>query len=111
MTGRLAGRREPAEQSYFQRLFALIDRTPPELFTSLRELETKMSFPKALSPLEEVDFLNRSPYYSQWRAAVADVFVALTGRSLGDACGFQHRHRHSLNPRLGDTGITRSRTR
>jgi len=67
----------PAEQSYFQRLFSLVERTPADLFTPLREIETKMAFPKALSPLEEVDFLNRSPYYSQWRAAVADVFSKL----------------------------------
>lgn len=67
----------PAEQSYFQRLFALVERTPPELFQPLRDIEAKMGFPKALSPLEEVDFLNRSPYYSQWRAAVAEVFSKL----------------------------------
>ena len=67
----------PAEQSYFQRLFALIERTPQDLFGRLREIEARMGFPKALSPLEEVDFLNRSPYYSEWRAAVAEVFSRL----------------------------------
>ena len=67
----------PAEQSYFQRLFTLIDRTPAAFFQPLRDIETKMAFPKALAPLEEVDFLNRSPYYSEWRAAVANVFSKL----------------------------------
>jgi hypothetical protein len=67
----------PAEQSYFQRLFNLIERTPPDLFHPLRDIETKMAFPPSLSPLEAVDFLNRSPYYSQWRAAVAGIFAHL----------------------------------
>jgi len=67
----------PAEQSYFQRLFALIERTQPVLFASLGEIETKMAFPKALAPIEAVDFLNRNPYYSQWRAAVAEIFAKL----------------------------------
>jgi hypothetical protein len=71
------GRLFPAEQSYFQQLFALVERTPADVFRPLREIETKMALPKALSPLEEVDFLNRSPYYSQWRGAVADVFGKL----------------------------------
>jgi hypothetical protein len=67
----------PAEQSYFHRLFALVERTPPGLFGPLRDIDAKMAFPKGLSPLEEVDFLNRSPHYSEWRAAVADVFAKL----------------------------------
>lgn len=67
----------PAEQSYFQRLFALIERTPPAVFTTLSEIETKMAFPRALAPIEAVDFLNRNPYYSQWRAAVAEIFAKL----------------------------------
>ena len=67
----------PAEQSYFQRLFAVIGRPPPDLFGPLGEIEMKMGFPKALAPIEAVDFLNRSPYYSQWRAAIADIFSKL----------------------------------
>jgi hypothetical protein len=67
----------PAEQGYFQRLFGLIERTPPDLFRSLAGIETRMGFPKALAPIEAVDFLNRSPHYAEWRAAVADVFSKL----------------------------------
>jgi hypothetical protein len=67
----------PAEHSYFQRLFALIERTPPDLFRPLGEIETRMAFPKALSPLEAVDFLNRSPHYAEWRRTVAEVFAKL----------------------------------
>jgi hypothetical protein len=67
----------PAEHGYFQRLFALIGRTPADLFRPLSEIETKMGFPKSLAPIEAVDFLNRSPHYSQWRAAVADIFAKL----------------------------------
>jgi hypothetical protein len=67
----------PAEHGYFERLFALIGRTPPELFQPLREIEARMGFPKGLSPLENVDFLNRSPYYAEWRAAVAQIFSRL----------------------------------
>jgi hypothetical protein len=67
----------PAEQSYFQRLFALIGRTSPDLFLRLSEIEAKMAFPRALAPIEAVDFLNRSPHYAEWRAAVAEVFSKL----------------------------------
>jgi hypothetical protein len=67
----------PAEQSYFQRLFTRVERTPSGLFGPLSEIEAKMAFPKALAPIEAVDFLNRSPYYSQWRAAVAQIFAQL----------------------------------
>ncbi|HLH17558.1 MAG TPA: hypothetical protein VKX45_10075 [Bryobacteraceae bacterium] len=73
----------PAERSYFERLFALLDRTPPqefdETFRRLRDVEQRMgvnakTFPKARFSLEQVDFLNRSPFYAEWRTAVAEVF-------------------------------------
>jgi hypothetical protein len=76
----------PAEQGYFERLFGLLDRSSPaavqQLFGALREIELRMgvnekTFPKAQFTLEQVDFLNRNPHYSEWRAAVAQVFAKL----------------------------------
>ncbi len=73
----------PAEQDYFERLFSLLDRAPePEvarLFEPLREIERKMKInPKTWNPkeftLENVDFLNRSPHYAEWRAEIARIF-------------------------------------
>ena len=76
----------PAERSYYERLFALLDRSKPEsitrLFTPLREIERKMgvsekTWPAGRFTLEQVDFLNRSAFYPEWRRAVADVFTEL----------------------------------
>ena len=76
----------PAERGYFERLFTLIDRDgAPEaeqLFRPLRAIESKMgmnesTFPKGRFTLEQVDFLNRNPYYTEWRGAVAGVFAKL----------------------------------
>ena len=76
----------PAEHSYYERLFGLLDRSNPEsvdrLFGPLREIEKGMgvnekSFPKGQFTLAQVDFLNRNPHYSEWRAAVAGVFAQL----------------------------------
>ncbi len=76
----------PAERSYFERLFGLLDRSSPpavqQLFGPLREIELRMgvnekTFPRAQFTLEQVDFLNRNPHYSEWRAAVARVFAQL----------------------------------
>ena len=76
----------PAERSYFERLFALLDRSDPQavarLFQPLRDVEPRMginekTFPKAQFSLEQVDFLNRNPHYAEWRAAVAQVFSKL----------------------------------
>jgi hypothetical protein len=76
----------PAEKSYFERLFGLLDRSEPrsvdELFQPLREAERKMGvngrvWPKRQFTLEQVDFLNRSPHYAEWRRAVAGVFSRL----------------------------------
>ena len=76
----------PAERNYFERLFTLLDRSAPpvveRLFTPLRDIERKMgvnekTWPKGQFTLEQVDFLNRNPYYPEWRAAVAQVFAQL----------------------------------
>jgi hypothetical protein len=76
----------PAERDYFERLFGLLDQSNPQavekLFAPLRELERKMgvnekTFPKGQFTLEQVDFLNRNPYYPEWRAAIAQVFAQL----------------------------------
>jgi len=76
----------PAERSYFERLFGLLDRSSPpavaQLFQPIREIELKMgmngkTFPKGRFTLEQVDFLNRNPFYPEWRAAVAKVFAQL----------------------------------
>lgn len=76
----------PAERSYFERLFGLLDRSDPaavtQLFQPLREIELRMgidekTFPKSQFSLEQVDFLNRNPHYAEWRGAVAQVFGKL----------------------------------
>jgi len=73
----------PAEQSYFERLLGLLDRSEPalvsRLFTPLSELEQRMG----LDPgkwntrqftLGHVDFLQRSPHYAEWRRRIAGIF-------------------------------------
>ncbi len=76
----------PAERSYHERLFGLLDRSPAEdvdrLFSPVREIERKMginekNFPRGRFSLDQVDFLNRNPFYSEWRGAVAKVFSQL----------------------------------
>jgi hypothetical protein len=76
----------PAERSYFERLFELLDRSDAlaveQLFRPLRDVESRMgisekTFPKGQFSLEQVDFLNRNPQYPEWRAAVAQVFGKL----------------------------------
>ncbi len=74
----------PAEKSYHERFFGLLDKTsPPELaalFEPVREAERKMGvsdavWPKRTFTLQQVDFLNRSPHYPEWRKAVSGVFA------------------------------------
>lgn len=76
----------PAEQSYHERLFSLIDRSPAaeveHLFAPMREAERLMgvnekNWPSRQFTLEQVDFLNRSPHYAEWRKAVSGVFARL----------------------------------
>jgi len=74
----------PAEQTYYERLFTLLDRSDPlqveALFAPVRAAEVKMGVTEAVWPkrkftLDQVDFLNRSPHYADWRRAIADVFA------------------------------------
>lgn len=76
----------PAERSYFERLFQLIDRIPPEdatqLFAPLRAVEQKMgvnekSWPRRTFTLDQVDFLNRNAHYPEWRRVIANIFGRL----------------------------------
>lgn len=66
----------PAERSYYDRLLVLIGRMGSDLFTPLRDLEKKMGV-SSRSTLDQVDFLSRSPYYGEWRKAVAEIFARL----------------------------------
>src|SRR5215472_5098491 len=68
----------PAERSYYERLFSLFDRSSAaavrQLFAPIREIEPKMgvnekTWPSDKFTLEQVDFLNRNPYYPEWRGA------------------------------------------
>ena len=74
----------PAEKSYYERLFGLFDRSDPaevaRLFDGVREAEHRMgvteaNWPRRTFTLQQVDFLNRSPHYPEWRKAVSDVFA------------------------------------
>ena len=75
----------PAEQSYYERLLGLLDRSDPKagdaLFEPMRVAEVRMGVdPKQWAggfTLEHVDFLNRSAHYSEWRQAVRNVFANL----------------------------------
>lgn len=76
----------PAEQSYYERLFTLLDRSDPaavdQLFAPVRAAEAKMGVTEAVWPkrkftLDQVDFLNRSPHYPEWRRAIAAVFARI----------------------------------
>jgi hypothetical protein len=75
-----------AERDYFERLFGLIGRSDPklveELYVPLREVEKKMGvnekvWPKRQFTLDQVDFLNRSAYYPEWRRTIAQIFSRL----------------------------------
>src|SRR5215831_18823232 len=79
----------PAERSYHERLFGLLDRSSPEavdrLFAPVRDVERLMgvnekTFPKGQFTLDQVDFLNRNPRYPEWRAAIAQVFAEIDPR-------------------------------
>ncbi len=75
-----------AERSQFERLFGLLGRSDPalvqELFLPLRQVEKKMgvsekNWPKRQFTLDQVDFLNRSAHYPEWRKAIANIFSRL----------------------------------
>lgn len=76
----------PAEQDYFERLFALLDRSDPaavnQLFAPLRAVEEKMgindnNWNRREFTLEHVDFLQRSPHLAEWRSTIADIFAKI----------------------------------
>ncbi len=76
----------PAEKSYHERLFTLIDRSEAQsinqLFSPLREMERRMgvnekSWPRRSFTIDQVDFLNRSPHNQEWRRAITQVFAKL----------------------------------
>ena len=69
----------PAEQNYFERLAAFLEKAPPELFTPLGQLESRMgvnprTWPRGGFTLEHVDFLNRNQLYPEWRRLVSAIF-------------------------------------
>jgi hypothetical protein len=76
----------PAERNYFERLFALLDRSDPaaveQLFAPLRAVEQKMginenNWSRRDFTLESVDLLQRSPYLAEWRGTIADIFAKI----------------------------------
>lgn len=76
----------PAEKSYHERLFTLIDRSDPQaieqLFAPLREVEVRMgvnskTWPRRSFTLDQVDFLNRSAFNQDWRRAITQIFGKL----------------------------------
>jgi hypothetical protein len=73
----------PAERDYLERLFTLLDRSDPaavkSVFDPLREVERKMkvdekTWPRRQFGLAQVDFLNHSPYYGEWRRTISVAF-------------------------------------
>lgn len=73
----------PAEQSYFERLLGMFDRSDAalvaQLFGPLAEIERQMgidakTWKRREFSLEQVDFLQRSPRYAEWRKRVTDIF-------------------------------------
>jgi hypothetical protein len=74
----------PAERNYFERLFGLLDKLDQaklrRLFEPVRAAELQMGVTDAIWPrrtftLQQVDFLNRSPHYPEWRKAVSGIFA------------------------------------
>ncbi|MBM3756252.1 MAG: hypothetical protein FJW38_19965 [Acidobacteria bacterium] len=74
----------PAERSYFERLLAMFERSDSslvdQLFAPLAAVESKMgvdarAWRKQEFSLAQVDFLQRSPHYAEWRSCVADIFA------------------------------------
>jgi hypothetical protein len=74
----------PAEQNYYERFFGLLNQAEAReldgLFEPVRDAERRMGVTEAVWPkrsftLQQVDFLNRSPHYPDWRKAVSGVFA------------------------------------
>lgn len=69
----------PAEQEYYERLGAFVEKAPAALFAPLAELEPRMgvnakNWPRGRFTLEQVDFLNRNPLYPEWRRIITALF-------------------------------------
>ena len=69
----------PAERDYFTRLANLIAQSPSDFWEPLRVVERKMginasNWPAGRFTLQNVDFLNRNPHYTEWRKVVAHLF-------------------------------------
>lgn len=69
----------PAEREYFTRLAKLIAQSPADFWEPLRMVERKMginpsNWPGGQFTLRHVDFLNRSPHYTEWRGVIAQLF-------------------------------------
>jgi hypothetical protein len=76
----------PAEQSYFERLLGMLDRSDPalvdQLFAPLAAVEKKMGVDRKAWTTREfnlghVDFLQRSPHYAEWRRVIGDIFARI----------------------------------
>lgn len=79
----------PAEKNYYERFFGLLAKIGPgdldRLFADVRAAERQMGvsdavWPKQTFTLQQVDFLNRSPHYPEWRKAVSAVFAEIDPR-------------------------------
>ena len=69
----------PAEQNYFERLGAFLEKAPGELFAALARLEPRMgvdskTWPRGRFTLDQVDFLNRNALYPEWRRIITAIF-------------------------------------
>jgi hypothetical protein len=87
----------PAEKNYYERFFSLLAKFAPSdldrLFGDMHAAERQMGvsdavWPKRTFTLQQVDFLNRSPHYPEWRKAVTGVFAEIDPRL--DAEATQH---------------------
>lgn len=76
----------PVEKSYHERLLKALARSDAAeldlVFAPLRDVERRMGvnesiWPKHQFTLEQIDFLNRSPYYQEWRRAIASAFLQI----------------------------------
>ncbi|MBZ2185613.1 MAG: hypothetical protein K7J46_12950 [Bryobacter sp.] len=85
----------PAEQDYYARLGAYLEKAPAGLFARVSELEPRMgvterTWPRGRFTLEQVDFLNRNPLYAEWRREIAAIFNEI-GPALDGAVKGQRR--------------------
>jgi len=90
----------PAEKDFYERLLALLDSTGPQdlerAFAPVREIEKRMgiserTWPRRQFTLDQIDFLNRSPYNSQWRQAIAEIFSRIQSALDQEVAGKSER--------------------